>query len=78
MVQKDLTYAATINNLVLMSYLSDIYLMVFLVSGRGEENIEKKNKNKKKEKRKIHESKITTINIFGFTFYSKITFCSKT
>ena len=30
------------NSLVLMSYLSDIYLMVFSVRGRGAENIEKK------------------------------------
>ena len=44
-----------------MSCLSDIYLMVLLVRGRGAENIEKKKKtekrktlnNEKKEKRKI-------------------------
>ena len=45
------------NNLVLMSYVNDIYLMVSLVREMGAENIEKKeenreNKNKKKEKEK--------------------------
>ena len=45
------------NNLVLMSYVNDIYLMVSLVREMGAENIEKKeenreNKNKKKEKQK--------------------------
>ena len=54
MVQKALKYKATMlilksiffsiifYSFVLMSYLSDIYLMVFSVRGRGAENIEKK------------------------------------
>ena len=59
--------------------------MVFLVRERGAENIEKKKKtdrrktfkNEEKEKRRIQESQQTTINVFGFTFYTKDMFCSK-
>ena len=59
--------------------------MVFLVRERGAENIEKKKKtdrrktfkNEEKEKRRIQESQQTTINIFGFTFYTKDIFCWK-
>ena len=59
--------------------------MVFLVRERGAENIEKKKKtdrrktfkNEEKEKRRIQESQQTTINIFGFTFYTKDMFCWK-
>ena len=53
--------------------------MVFLVMGRGAENIEKKNKtdrkktlkNENKVKRRIQGKSITIMNIFGFTFCSK-------
>ena len=57
--------------------------MVFLVRGKGTENLKKKKKkekrkklrNKKKKKtKKYRESKLTTINIFGFSFYIKIIF----
>ena len=59
--------------------------MVFLIRERGAENIEKKKKtdrrktfkNEEKEKRRIQESQQTTINIFGFTFYTKDIFCWK-
>ena len=59
--------------------------MIFLVRERGAENIEKKKKTdrrqtfkiEEKEKRRIQESQQTTINIFGFTFYTKDMFCSK-
>ena len=30
------------SNLVLISHVTDVYLMIFLVRGRGAENIEKK------------------------------------
>ena len=57
--------------------------MVFLVRGKGTENFEKKKKtdkrkklrNKEKKKtKKYRESKLTTINIFGFSYYIKIIF----
>ena len=37
------------NNRVLMSYLSGIYLIVFLVRGRGAANIEQKEENRQKK-----------------------------
>ena len=37
------------SNLVLMSHVTDVYLMIFLVRGRGAENIEKKEKNREKK-----------------------------
>ena len=60
--------------------------MFFLLRIRGAENIEKRWKNTKerhwKMKRKLPEkyrkNKITTISIFGFTFYIKIIFYLKT
>ena len=33
---------------------------------------------KRKKSEKYRESKITTINVFGFTLYMKFIFCSKT
>ena len=53
--------------------------MVFLVRGRGAENIEKRRKQteekywkmKRKKNEEYKESQIATINIFGFTFYRK-------
>ena len=53
--------------------------MVFLVRGRGAENIEKRRKqteekHRKKERKKTEEHRkrqIITINIFGVTFYIK-------
>ena len=44
--------------------------MVFLVRGRGAENIEKKKKIGRRNE-EYKESQITTMNIFGFTFYIK-------
>ena len=38
------------SNLVLMSHVTDVYLMIFLVRGRGAENIEKKRKKQREEK----------------------------
>ena len=37
------------SNLVLMSHVTDVYLMIFLVRGKGAENIEKKEKNREKK-----------------------------
>ena len=53
--------------------------MAFLVRGSGAKNIEEKIKtdrrktliNEDKEKRRIQESQITTMSIFGFTFFIK-------
>ena len=50
--------------------------MVFLVRGRGAENIEKRKKTDRKKTRitkrkKYEEYKESQINIFGFTFYIK-------
>ena len=53
--------------------------MVFLVRERGSENIEKRGKEteekhwkmKRKKNEEYKESQITTINVFGFTFYIK-------
>ena len=60
--------------------------MVILVRGRGAGNIEEKKKTdrrktlkmKKKKNKENEESQIATINIFGFTFYIKKLFYSKT
>ena len=100
MVQKAETYKASMQWLksvfftnwhcyLIISYQCHIKLyllgiMVFLVVGRGAENIEKKNKIGRRKaleneaKRIIQGSQITTMNIFGFTFYVKNIFCSKT
>ena len=68
------------NNLVLMSYLSGIYLESWFswlwgevqkTLKKGRKQTKKTLKNGKKEKRRIRESQITTIKIFGFTFYVK-------
>ena len=58
-------------------------LIVFLVRGWDAESIEKKKKTgrrkmKRKKNQKYREGKITTVNIFGFTFYIKVIICSKT
>ena len=54
--------------------------MVFLVRGKGAENIEKKKKTDRKKKHlkmkrekneEYRESQMTTINIFDFTFHIK-------
>ena len=69
------------NNHILMSYLSGIYLesRFSWLWGRMQKTLRKKRKQKEekhwKTKRKKNEeykeSKITTINIFGFAFYIK-------
>ena len=62
-------------------------IIIFLVRERGTKNIEKSKKtgrrktlkNEEKENEEYKESQIITMNmnIFGFTFFIKIIFCSK-
>ena len=60
-------------------------IIIFLVRERGAKNIEKSKKtgrrktlkNEEKENQEYKESQIITMNIFGFTFFIKIIFCSK-
>ena len=64
-----------------MSYLSGIYLescffwfvggMQKALKNRRKQTEEKHSKKKKKKNKEYKESQITTINIFGFTFYIK-------
>ena len=48
-------------------------MIVFLVRGRGAENIKKKKnlKMKRKKNEEYRESQITTMKIFGCTFHMK-------
>ena len=64
-----------------MSYLSGIYLeswffwfgggMQKALKNRRKQTEEKHSKKKRKKNEEYKESQITTINIFGFTFYIK-------